>query len=201
MSLEGNDYESSSTPTKDQAAEPSTNASTANERPKETSQILDEVDIDAFLAEDHPYGMEDGEALTEGNKINHSAVDETENLDSQRDDTTSATVALSSQKNGGVKEYESTLVVVVDQEQKRIFEHQKEEIMRTVPKAVKKRFGEVVFATFGSYIGPVLILDPYRISPGPVRDQWLKMYHKVSHSKRICSRVTNCSHCIMSFGT
>jgi hypothetical protein len=196
MSLEGNNHASSSTTTKKKKLEPASTSN--NEGPKETSshQALDEVDIDSFIDECQPYGVDDGETLTDGIKINHSSMDENDVVvanDQNRKVATNGTTALSSERNVGEEE-ENESKVVIDQDQKRLFDQEKEEIMRTVPKAVKKRFGEIRFATFGSYIGPVLILDPYNISAGPVRDQWLKMYHKVSQSKQIIfPHVANCS--------
>jgi hypothetical protein len=73
--------------------------------------------------------------------------------------------------------------VVVDPVQKRIFDEQREQIMGAVPNAVKGRFGNIMYSTFGSYVGPVLILDPYNVGPGPVRDQWFRMYETVSIQK------------------
>jgi hypothetical protein len=130
----------------------------------------------------HADSVYDGEASTEGSKPNQAAIGEND-ANVAAHSATIDTAAPSSEKI--YREGKNKFRMVIDEEKKRLFEEKKEEIMRTVPKAVKKRFGEIVFATFGSFIGPVLILDPYRISPGPVRNQWLKMYQKVSQSKRI----------------
>jgi hypothetical protein len=187
MSLEGNDHASCSTPSKNQTTTTTTTM----------SQTLDEVDIDAFIEECHPYGVDDHNSNDDGeistgtggnNKINVTTMDENDdayNYDpskhSKKEEEDDHDDDQGEEEEDEDEENDSR--VVVDPRQKRLFEQEKEEIMRTVPKAVKNRFGQIVFATFGSYIGPVLILDPYRISPGPVRDQWLKMYHKVSLPK------------------
>ena len=98
--------------------------------------------------------------------------------------------------------------VIVDPVQKEIFEQQREEIMALVPESVKGRFGEIAYAAFGKYFGPVLILDPYHVSPGQVRDQWFKMFHNVSlqhkvmnkHYGRGCWRAhLACSMIVLSF--
>jgi hypothetical protein len=68
----------------------------------------------------------------------------------------------------------------VDEEKKKKFERQRDEILSCVPAEVKARFGEMYFATFGKFIGPVLILNPYSVEPGPLRDQWIAMFRNVS---------------------
>jgi hypothetical protein len=40
-------------------------------------------------------------------------------------------------------------------------------------------FGQIGFVKWGKGDHPVLILNPYYIPPGPVRDQWISMYKKV----------------------
>ena len=69
---------------------------------------------------------------------------------------------------------------LVDEERKKEFERQKDEILSHVPAEVKARFGEIYFSTFGKFTGPALVMDPYRVEPGPLRDQWIAMFHNVS---------------------
>jgi hypothetical protein len=70
-------------------------------------------------------------------------------------------------------------------EKKVEFERQRDEIMDDVPQSAKDRFGSIYFSRFGGYIGPVLVVNPYRVAPGPVRNTWLEMFHKVSTSSQL----------------
>ena len=68
----------------------------------------------------------------------------------------------------------------VDEQKKKEFERRRDEILSCVPEEVKARFGEIYFSTFGKFVGPVLIMNPYKVAPGLLRDQWLTMFHNVS---------------------
>ena len=68
----------------------------------------------------------------------------------------------------------------IDKEKKKEFDRQRDEILSCVPEEVKSRFGEIYFSTFGKFVGPVLILNPYKVEPGPLRNQWLSMFRNVS---------------------
>ena len=69
---------------------------------------------------------------------------------------------------------------VVDEKKKEKFERERDEILSGVPAEVKARFGGMYFATFGKLVGPVLVMNPYSVEPGPLRDQWITMFHNVS---------------------
>lgn len=69
------------------------------------------------------------------------------------------------------------------------FERERDEILGRVPKHAKDRFGKIYMAKFGKYYGPVLVMNPYRVPPGQVRDTWLSMFHKVSASSGRVSRL------------
>jgi len=73
----------------------------------------------------------------------------------------------------------------IEKERKKEFERQKEEILSQVPPEVKARFGEIYFSTFGKFIGPVLVMDPYKVEPGPIRDQWVEMFHKCQKAGKL----------------
>ena len=60
------------------------------------------------------------------------------------------------------------------------FENRRDDILSRIPDAVKGRFGEICFAKFGKFIGPVIILSPYCVAPGTVRENWLEMFNSVS---------------------
>ncbi len=69
----------------------------------------------------------------------------------------------------------------IDEEKKKEFERKRDEILSGVPEHVKSKFGEIYFSSFGKMVGPVLIMSPYMVEPGPLRDQWLSMYRNVSN--------------------
>lgn len=70
-------------------------------------------------------------------------------------------------------------------EKKAEFERERDEVLNDVPQSAKERFGGVYFSRFGGYYGPVLVMNPYRVAPGPVRNEWLEMFHKVSASSQL----------------
>jgi len=72
----------------------------------------------------------------------------------------------------------------VDEKRKNKFEKQRNEILSCVPVEVKARFGEIYFSTFGKFLGPVLIMNPYKVEPGPLRDYWLSMFYNCQKSGR-----------------
>lgn len=74
----------------------------------------------------------------------------------------------------------------VDEEKKKEFERKRDEILSGVPEEVKSKFGEIYFSSFGKIVGPALIMSPYMVEPGPLRDQWLSMYHNVSNCRMYC---------------
>ena len=73
----------------------------------------------------------------------------------------------------------------VDNKKKKEFERKRAEILSCVPDGTKARFGEIHFCKFGGYTGPVLVMDPYRVEPGPLRNSWITMYQTVSGSNVI----------------
>ena len=84
----------------------------------------------------------------------------------------------------------------VDEEKKKEFERERDEILSCVPEEVQNKFGEIFFSTFGKFVGPVLIMDPYKVEPGPLRDHWLTMFHSVSLAQccasQLCTPVILC---------
>jgi hypothetical protein len=62
------------------------------------------------------------------------------------------------------------------------FLSQKKDIMKQIPSDVKKIYFQCGFAQWGSkdnYYLPVLFLGPYDVSPGDVRDTWLKKFYQM----------------------
>ena len=66
------------------------------------------------------------------------------------------------------------------QEAMRLFEAEKKKVMDKIPDYIKNDFRQIGFTKWGKQMLPVIQLGPYDVEPGPVRDQWLKMFHNVS---------------------
>ena len=49
-----------------------------------------------------------------------------------------------------------------------------------IPRDVYNRFGTICFASYSKFLVPVLILSPYSVAPGVLRDNWFNMFHNVS---------------------
>ena len=68
----------------------------------------------------------------------------------------------------------------IDSKKKKEFDEKREEVLSDIPRDVYKRFGAIRFASFSKFVGPVLILSPYSVAPGVLRDDWSNMFHNVS---------------------
>jgi hypothetical protein len=62
------------------------------------------------------------------------------------------------------------------------FERERDEILNGVPKSARDRFGQLYFCKFGGYYGPAVVMNPFKVAPGGVRDLWLSMFENVSAS-------------------
>jgi hypothetical protein len=62
---------------------------------------------------------------------------------------------------------------------KKEFEEERDRILNSLPESYKSLFGQIGFVKWGKVEYPALILNPYYIPPGPVRNQWISMYKKV----------------------
>jgi hypothetical protein len=60
------------------------------------------------------------------------------------------------------------------------FEARKKDILEQVPDEVKGRFRHLGFVKWSKSYLPILILSPFDVPPGPVRQQWMKMFENVS---------------------
>ncbi len=66
-------------------------------------------------------------------------------------------------------------------EVKKEFEAKKADILEQIPEVYKQRFRQIGFSMWSkSVIYPILILSPFDVPPGPVRQQWMKMFENVS---------------------
>ena len=68
----------------------------------------------------------------------------------------------------------------VDISTKEGFERYRDNLLSRIPEDVKSRFREGGFSKWGRDWLPVLVLGPFDVPPGKVRDMWLNMFEKVS---------------------
>ena len=59
------------------------------------------------------------------------------------------------------------------------FEKTKKEVLDSLPDEVKSKFGQQYFSKWAKSHLPCLVLSPYSVPPGSVRDMWFDMYEKV----------------------
>jgi len=59
------------------------------------------------------------------------------------------------------------------------FENKKTEVLASLPAKAKDLFGQVGFAKFGKQTYGVLVLSPFDVPPGQVREGWYEVYDKV----------------------
>jgi hypothetical protein len=60
------------------------------------------------------------------------------------------------------------------------FEAERSQILESLPKKYKDLFGQIGFCHWGRQLCPTLILNPFDVPPGSIRQLWLEMYNKVS---------------------
>ena len=67
-------------------------------------------------------------------------------------------------------------------EKKELFEKEKQEFLDQIPNSVKERYGQMYFGKWSAKYLPVLVMDPYKLEPGPgsTREQYIAMFEKVS---------------------
>lgn len=93
--------------------------------------------------------------------------------------------AKTERRSGFVKEgreemdRKKRLLKLARQDAKTEFEEEKESILSKVPGNIQDLFGQLGFARWNKNFLPALILSPYSVPPGPARNIWLEMYHKV----------------------
>jgi len=57
-------------------------------------------------------------------------------------------------------------------------------VLNALPHEVKDQFLQVGFAKWNNVFLPVLFLGPYDLSPGPVRDKWMKVFDKAAEDQQ-----------------
>lgn len=85
------------------------------------------------------------------------------------------------------------------QHRKAIFEQEKKQLLKQIPKEVKAMFRSVGFCKWNKSYLPVMILGPYDVAPGNLRDLWMEMKANVSNWRTniyfsFCDEYVNISH-------
>ena len=62
---------------------------------------------------------------------------------------------------------------------KELFEKERDEILKELPDSLKNRFGQIFFTKWSKDTLPVLVMSPFSVAPGPVRNMWYDMFEKV----------------------
>ena len=60
------------------------------------------------------------------------------------------------------------------------FENDRDELLASLPSSYSEKFKEIGFAKWAGSVIPVLVLSPYDVPPGKVRNDWMKGYENVS---------------------
>ena len=68
---------------------------------------------------------------------------------------------------------------------KRIFEEERDEVLKSIPAEYSNMMGQIGFTKWGRNTLPILILNPFHVPPGKVREQWMTMYKTVRSSQQI----------------
>jgi hypothetical protein len=64
-------------------------------------------------------------------------------------------------------------------ERKADWEATRDVVLDEVLDKVKQKYGQICFSKWGKEILPVLVMSPFDVPPGPVREMWFDMYEKV----------------------
>ena len=140
---------------------------------------LDQIDLDLEHSDNNNNNNNiddyfDGGSEAAGN--DHQEEEDDDDDDEEEEAEFDDNLNNSQYSNGDVKESKK---IVVDKMVKRHFEIDRDRIMASLPKEAKERFGEICFSKYKTYLGPVLIMNPYDVPPGPPRECWMQMYQKV----------------------
>ncbi len=72
-------------------------------------------------------------------------------------------------------------IEVLDEKErpKALFEEERAKVLEQIPDECKKEFRTLGFGKWSKHYLPVMVLGPYDVPPGPLRDQWMKNFDKV----------------------
>ena len=82
---------------------------------------------------------------------------------------------------------------------KREFEAYKAGILKSTPADYKIMFGQIGFTKWNKILIPVLILNPFHVPPGNVRQKWLDMHQKVRDAVWLATYSGRVFHCRVLF--
>lgn len=91
-------------------------------------------------------------------------------------------------KNGKDKEKMDQILADAKIKARKELEAEKDRIYHTVPHSIQNMWGQCGFAKWGKGFLPALSLDPYKVPPGPARQQWMDMFEKVRNGPCLISR-------------
>jgi hypothetical protein len=148
-----------------------THANGTNHKHDDIDDGLDEIDVD----------LDDSDHNDDSDYFDSGTVSAAAGNDHQDGEEESKVGNAGGSKQSNKNNWDQQLCtkVVEDKMIKRLFEIERDRILASLPKDAKERFGEIWFAKYSTYMGPVLIMNPYHVPPGPARDCWVEMYQKV----------------------
>lgn len=142
-------------------ADPSTPSKVKQE---ETDEVDEEVLDDGFQEEHQEDTMVQDVVAKQEDDSENDVLDDDAEIGLEDDESSSAAEKIEAKREA----------------KRERFEKERDDILADVPKQVKDRFGKIFFSKWSINILPVLVLSPYSVPPGPVRNMWFDMYHKVS---------------------
>jgi hypothetical protein len=75
------------------------------------------------------------------------------------------------------------------------WEQEQNSVLEQLPKHVKEMFGHMGIAKFSkSSFFPAIAMSPYDVPPGPIRENWFQMFHKVRCSSLVASCCVSPTH-------
>ena len=161
-----------------------------NQAKKEAMQIVEEDDDEAM-------NLSDENVVMNGEREDEEIDDAEKNDLEQSKSSIKALPVQPSQKREQRQEQSSTYTATANtndndmEEMQRIqaqrFEREKRRVLASLPKQVKDEFKEMGFVKWEGKSQCVLILGPYDVCPGEVRELWMKMYKEVSAVHQQCN--------------
>ena len=161
-----------------------------NQAKKEAMQIVEEDDDEAM-------NLSDENVVMNGEREDEEKDDAEKNDLEQSKSSIKALQVQPSQKREQRQEQSSTYTATANtndndmEEMQRIqaqrFEREKRRVLASLPKQVKDEFKEMGFVKWEGKSQCVLILGPYDVCPGEVRELWMKMYKEVSAVHQQCN--------------
>lgn len=158
-------------------------STTSTDATKEMESLADEGDND----NDDDYDDDDDDDMTVHLDIIDIGADDTDGDDDDvRDSSRACATADRSKKDDGHSDNENENDVgqkqlTAKQQCRKIrFEQHRDKVLSDIPQHFKDRFGKIFFTMRSRFFRPVLVLNPFSISPGRERYSWCEKYDKVN---------------------